>query len=81
MRLTSSKSPKAVAVCAVDRMKGDADLRDDGTNWWVLRSNSFGVPVTRWDFRPDGNGGSIIELRTSININSGDEHVKACAAS
>lgn len=79
MTLFSEKSPQAWATCAAESMIGSVDLRNDGTNWWVLRSNNFQTPVARWDFTPVAAGGSKAELRATISINTGDERVKACS--
>ena len=78
MTLASAKSAKDWAACSAESMIGPVDLRDDGTNYWIIRSNSFQIPTTRWDFKPSA-AGSIAELRATINVNSGDERVRACA--
>lgn len=72
------KSPKQVAECTVDSMIGDPQLRGEGDHFWVIRTNGYGVPTTRWDFTAEPGGGTKAELRATININSGDERVKAC---
>lgn len=73
----SDKSPKAVAICAAERMTG-SELRDDDVNYWIIRDNGWGVPVVRWDFKPREGGGTIVELRASFGINSGHNDVKPC---
>ena len=78
MTLTGARPPKVVATCVADKLIGNNQLRDDGTNYWILRLNMYGFPVSRWDFKPDGNGGTVAELRASLSINTGDERVKAC---
>lgn len=74
---TSAKAPSTVATCAADRMRGGAEVRNDGQHYWVLRNNGYGLPVARWDFYPS-DGGTRIELRRSIPINSGSGDVRAC---
>lgn len=74
----SAKRPSTVATCAADRMRGGAEVRNDGDHYWVLRNNTYGIPIARWDFWPTAEGGSRIELRTSFGINTGAGDVRAC---
>lgn len=74
----SAKPPGTVANCAADRMSGSVDVRNDGDHYWVLRNNGYGIPTVRWDFRPDGNGGTLIERRASIRVNVGTGDVRNC---
>lgn len=76
--VTSPKSAQAFATCVAEALVGNNQLRNDGDHYWVLRLNTFGVPISRWDFRNTQNG-STAELRATINVNSGDEKVRACA--
>lgn len=78
LRLESDKTPQQVATCAAETMIGNPDLRNEGDHYWVLRTNGYAIPVARWDFMPRPGGGTIVELRATININSGDERVRAC---
>lgn len=75
---TSNKEPQVVATCAAEALIGNNQLRNDGNHYWVLRFNGYGVPQIRWDFLPRQGGGTTVELRTSIDINSGDEKVRSC---
>lgn len=75
---TSTKPPSTVANCAADHMRGGAEVRNDGNHYWVLRQNGYGMTVVRWDFIPDGNGGTRIERRSSIPVNTGAGDVRAC---
>lgn len=78
MTVASTKSAQAFATCSAESMIGNNQLRNDGDHYWILRTNMYGVPITRWDFKPTPNG-SIAELRSSLGVNVGDERVKACA--
>lgn len=75
---TSSKAPQAVATCAADNLKHNTQMRNDGDHYWVLRYNGYNIPQIRWDFLPREGGGTTVELRTSIDIMSGDEVIRAC---
>lgn len=77
--LTSDKAPREIALCAAESFNGNPKLGNDGDHYWLTRSNTYGATVTRWDFRPRQGGGTDIELRASIPVNSGDEKVRACA--
>jgi hypothetical protein len=74
----SSKNAQAFATCVVERLSFGGQLRDDGNRYWVIRSNMYGAPITRWDFTPT-EAGSRAELRTSIKINTGEGVVRDCA--
>ena len=73
----SDKSPKQVAICAVEQMSV-GEIRDDDVNYWIIRVNGWGVPVTRWDFKPREGGGTIVELRSHFGVNDGHNDVKPC---
>ncbi|MBB3034052.1 hypothetical protein [Alteriqipengyuania lutimaris] len=75
---SSEKSPKDWALCVAEAFQGSNMLRDDGTNWWIIRPNSYGVPISRWDFKPTPTG-SVAELRSSIGLSDGDDKVRSCA--
>tara|TARA_B100001057_G_C22352130_1_gene757521 strand:+ start:105 stop:431 length:327 start_codon:yes stop_codon:yes gene_type:complete len=75
--LTSAKTPKEWAICAAETLQGSNELRDDGVNWWVIRSNGYGVPIVRWDFKPAPNG-SVAELRSSLGTSNGVDKVEVC---
>lgn len=79
MTLESEKSSQAWATCVAEALAGNTQLRNDGDHYWVLRYNGYNVAVSRWDFRPQPEGGSRAELRATISINTGDEKVRACA--
>lgn len=74
---TSARSPQSVATCVAESLNGNVQMRNNGEHYWVLRFNGYQVPQIRWDFLPR-DGGSTVELRTSINIASGDDKVRAC---
>lgn len=74
----STKDPDEVATCAANRMRGDEQVVRDGDRYWFVRRNTYGAATTRWDFIPDGNGGTRIELRASVPMNSGAGDVRAC---
>lgn len=75
---TSEKAPQSVATCAVENLKHNTQIRNDGEHYWVMRYNGYNIPQIRWDFLPRAGGGTTIELRTSIDIMAGDEVIKAC---
>ena len=79
LTLFSDKSPKDWATCSAETMIGPVSLRNDGEHYWVIRTNGYQIPTTRWDFTSVDTGGSKAELRATISINSGDERVRACA--
>ena len=74
---TSTRSPQSVATCVAESLNGNVQMRNDGQHYWVLRYNGYQVPQIRWDFLPT-EAGTRVELRTSIDIASGDEKVRAC---
>lgn len=79
MMIPSERSSQDFAICVAESLIGDVELRNSGSHYWVLRQNAYGVPVSRWDFRPRPDGGSNAELRATISINTGDERVRNCA--
>lgn len=74
----SRKAPDEVATCAANGMRGSEQVVREGERYWFVRRNTYGAAVTRWDFIPDGNGGTRIELRASIPMNSGAGDVRRC---
>lgn len=76
--ITSEKNAQVFATCVVERLSFGGQLRSDGERYWVIRNNTLGAPITRWDFVPTESG-SRAELRTSININTGKGKVQDCA--
>lgn len=74
----SAKPPGVVATCVVETLIGENHIRNEGEHYWVLRVNGYGIPMIRWDFTPRPDGGTLVELRATVNVNSGDEKVKAC---
>ena len=78
MRLTSTKAPRAVASCVYETLNFNNPLESDGDHYWVTRLGTNSLPNSRWDFLPDGNGGTIIELRRNVPIGSGADKVRAC---
>lgn len=73
-----TKGPQQVATCVENSLNGGPKMGSDGDHYWVTRSNNFGATVTRWDFLPRAGGGTNVELRTSVPVNSGDDKVRAC---
>lgn len=76
--ISSDKSAQVFATCVVENITYGGQLRSDGERYWVIRNNTWGAPITRWDFVPTENG-SRAELRTSINVNTGKGKVEDCA--
>lgn len=62
--LQSEKSAADFAMCVAENTLGAAELRNDGTRYWVLVNDPDG-PRIRWDFIPTETG-SIAELRTFV---------------
>ncbi|RYD68009.1 MAG: hypothetical protein EOP58_01710 [Sphingomonadales bacterium] len=77
--ITSKRSAAEVAACTVDRMRGAADLRGAGGHWWVIRKNTFSVPMIRWDFKDQPGGGSVAEMRAPVSVNPGTDLVRFCS--
>lgn len=75
---TSAKPPEQIANCAADRFRGGGQIMREGDRFVVTRRNGYGAVTTRWDFIPDGQGGTRVELRTSIPINAGTGDVRRC---
>lgn len=77
--LASTKAPAEVAQCASSRLAGRPRVRDgENRSYWLARNNGYGVPVTRWDFIPVGNG-TRVERRTTIGfVNSGAGDIRSC---
>lgn len=73
----SDKPAAAFATCVAESLAGNAELRSDGTRYWVLRSVA-GTPRHRWDFIPAGDG-SIAELRSTALAGGAQDKVRACA--
>lgn len=72
----SKKSAAALATCVADNSTGDADIRNDGTRYWVIVSAS-GIARTRWDFIPTATG-STAELRTTALIGKQWAAIEPC---
>ncbi|MES2002261.1 MAG: hypothetical protein V4444_08145 [Pseudomonadota bacterium] len=78
--VSSSKTSQKFATCVAETLQGNNPLRNEGDHYWVLRMNGYGVPIIRWDFMPKLSGGSIAELRTTLNfLSAGTTKVQACA--
>lgn len=78
----SNKTSQQFATCVAETLQGNNPLRNDGDHYWVLRMNGYGVPIIRWDFLPRPGGGSVAELRTTLNfLSAGTTKVQACAGS
>lgn len=75
----SAKPAGVVAGCVQQNLRANPSLGTDGTNYWVTRQNGYGMPVVRYDFKPDANGGSTVEYRSRLRINNGLGKVKHCA--
>lgn len=74
---TSTKAPGVVAACAQQSLNGGPTMGTDGTNFWVTRQSMAGTAV-RYDFKPNGSGGSTVEYRSRLKVNNGLDKVKAC---
>lgn len=77
----SGKTAQSFAVCVSESLFGGTAnvLRSEGEHYWILRYNSYGAPVVRWDFTPTPDG-SLAELRTSFQLGiAGTDKVRACA--
>jgi hypothetical protein len=78
--IPSTKTSQQFATCVAETLQGNNPMRNDGDHYWVVRLNGFQVPIIRWDFVPKPEGGSVAELRTTLNIASaGTTKVRACA--
>ena len=75
----SSKTAQQFATCAAEILQGEVELRGSGDHWWILRSNMWDVPIVRWDFKGQPNGGSIAELRATAIAGAGKDKVQRCA--
>lgn len=77
--LQSDKTPRAWAMCVVDSLGGDNDLRNDGEDhYWVVRKAAiWQEPIVRWDFYKTPVG-SRAEMRRIASLNPGTEKVRAC---
>lgn len=78
LRLASPKSPQVVAQCVYGALNFDNPMENDGDHYWVTRMGTNGIPNSRWDFLPDGNGGSRVELRANVPLGNGGDKVRAC---
>lgn len=76
--MASAKAPSQVATCAAETLMGTPTLRNDGDHYWVIRNNGYGMPAVRWDFKPDGSGGTVIERRSTVYVSKGDDKIRAC---
>lgn len=75
---SSAKASKDVAICFGEAVRGNTDIRNDGDHYWVIRNSSYG-PMTRYDFQPDGKGGTMIERRSGFNVGgAADDKLEAC---
>lgn len=77
--ITSNRTASEVATCAVERMRGAADLRGGGGHWWVIRKTTFSTPLVRWDFKDKPGGGSVAEMRAPVSINPGTDIIRFCS--
>ena len=81
LTVPSQKSAQDFATCSAEVLQGTIELRGSGNHYWLLRPNGFGVPIVRWDFTDQTNGGSIAELRATAIMGAGKDKVEACASS
>ncbi len=78
LTLTSEKAPDIVAGCIASRFMGfNESLRLSESHYLVVRKNSFGAPIVRWDIIGTDTG-SRIELRSSLPVNHGTDDVRMC---
>jgi hypothetical protein len=77
LSIDSQKTASAFAQCASQALS--AELLNDGAPYWIIRKNSLGVHVARWDFHPTLTG-SRAELRSGTErMDIGEAAVRACA--
>ena len=74
----SSQPARAFATCVAESLLWDADLRGDGSHYWILRNNA-GLSGTRWDFIDQPYGGSVAELHATSIASAARDKVRACA--
>lgn len=78
LTLTSAKAPDIVAGCVASSFMGFTDsVRLSERHYMVVRKNSFGAPIIRWDFIGVEDG-TRAELRSSLPVNRGTDDVKRC---
>ena len=77
--LASNKPAQVFATCVAEILQGQAELRGSGSHYWILRENGYGVPIVRWDFTDQPNGGSLAELRASGLFGAAKDKVQRCA--
>jgi len=75
-RLDSSKSAAEFSRCSADTM--GLEVREQGGNLYIVRTNRNGVQVARWDFLAT-NDGSQAELRSGTAADAGIDAVRGCA--
>lgn len=76
--LNSSKQPDIVAGCVASNFMGFTDsVRLSERHYMVVRKNSFGMPIVRWDFIGTDEG-TRLELRSSLPVNHGTDDVRKC---
>lgn len=75
---TSSKQPRAVALCLAESFRGNVQMIEgEPGSFIVTRINGYGVPMARWDIKPAANG-STIEFRHSLGIMVGKDKAENC---
>lgn len=78
LTLTSAKAPDIIAGCVASNLMGFTDsIRLGERHYMVVRKNSFGAPIVRWDFI-GGETETRVELRSSLPVNHGTDDVRRC---
>jgi hypothetical protein len=75
-RIDSTKTAAQFAQCSAAAM--GLTVRSDEGILTIVRSNTRGVQVARWDFLATNNG-SQAELRTGASDDAGLDVVRGCA--
>jgi hypothetical protein len=75
---TSDKAPQQLAGCLASKLIGTNPVfQDESGHYVVVRNNSYGIPITRYDIYAVG-GRTTVELRSSLSLNKGADKLETC---
>lgn len=80
LSIPSTYPTSAVAACLATWLNGQNPIVTVSPDHYIItRNNGYGFPAVRWDITTTSTG-SLIERRTRLNINNGNDKARQCAA-
>ena len=75
----SERSPLELEGCMAEAMSGNNNLIPvSDTHWAVTRVTGYGFPNVRWDFIEQADGRTLVELRSSVAVTTGEGDLEGC---